>query len=113
MALKDLPQEEFILKGHAACPGCPITVALRIALKALSEKTILVVPACCSAVIQALYPKSAFNVPTLNIAFEASAAAASGIAAALKMQHNESVVPVVWAGDGGSYDIGIQALSGA
>jgi len=113
MAIKDLPQEEFILKGHAACPGCPITIALRIALKALAEKTILVVPACCSAVIQALYPKSAFNIPTLNIAFEASAAAASGISAALKMLKNKDIIPMVWAGDGGTYDIGIQALSGA
>lgn len=113
MAIKDLPQEEFILKGHAACPGCPITIALRLALKALGEKTILVVPACCSAVIQALYPKSAFNVPTLNIAFEASAAAASGISAALKKLNNKEVIPMVWAGDGGTYDIGIQALSGA
>jgi pyruvate ferredoxin oxidoreductase beta subunit len=113
MAIKDLPPEEYVLKGHAACPGCPITVALRITMKALMKKTILVVPACCSAVIQALYPKSGFNVPTLNIAFEASAAAASGVSAALKMLNKSDVTPVVWAGDGGSYDIGIQALSGA
>ena len=113
MAIKDLPIEEYVLKGHAACPGCPITVALRITMKALKKKTILVVPACCSAVIQALYPKSGFAVPTLNIAFEASAAAASGVSAALKMLNKKDITPIVWAGDGGSYDIGIQALSGA
>ncbi len=113
MAIKDLPMDEYILKGHAACPGCPATIALRITLKALGKKTILIVPACCSAVIQALHPHTAFNVPTLNIAFEASAAAASGVAAALKMLEKKDVLPVVWAGDGGSYDIGLQALSGA
>ena len=113
MAIKDLPLDEYILKGHAACPGCPITIALRTALKALGKNTILIVPASCSAVIQALYPKTAFNVPTLNIAFEAAAAAASGVAAGLKMQGKDDVLPVVWAGDGGSYDIGLQALSGA
>jgi len=113
VAIKDLPLEERILKGHAACPGCPITIALRTALKALGKKTLLIIPASCSAVVQALYPKTAFNVPTLNIAFEASAAAASGVAAALKALGEKDVLPVVWAGDGGSYDIGLQALSGA
>ena len=113
VAIKDLPLDEKILKGHAACPGCPITIALRTALKALGEKTILVIPASCSAVVQALYPKTAFNVPTLNIAFEAAASAASGVAAALKALEKKDILPVVWAGDGGSYDIGLQALSGA
>ena len=113
MAIKDLPLEEYVLKGHAACPGCPVTIALKIALKALGKKTIMAVPASCSAVIQSLYPKSSFNLPTLNIAFEASAAAASGIAAALKAMGREDIIPLVWAGDGGSYDIGLQALSGA
>ncbi|MBC7080786.1 MAG: 3-methyl-2-oxobutanoate dehydrogenase subunit beta [Thermoplasmatales archaeon] len=113
MAIKDLPKEEYILKGHAACPGCPITIALRIALKALGKKVIFVVPASCSAVIQALYPKTSFAIPTLNIAFEASAAAASGIASSLKVLGREDIIPVVWAGDGGTYDIGLQALSGA
>ncbi|MBC7128363.1 MAG: 3-methyl-2-oxobutanoate dehydrogenase subunit beta [Thermoplasmatales archaeon] len=113
MAIKDLPKEEYILKGHAACPGCPITIALRTALKALGKKVIFVIPASCSAVIQSLYPKTSFAFPTLNIAFEASAAAASGVASALKMLGRDDITPVVWAGDGGTYDIGLQALSGA
>jgi pyruvate ferredoxin oxidoreductase beta subunit len=113
MAIKDLPVEEYVLEGHAACPGCPITIALRTALKALGEKTVLIIPACCSAVVEALYPKTAFNVPVLNIAFEAAAAGASGVAAALRALDRDDVTPVVWAGDGGTYDIGLQALSGA
>jgi len=113
VAIPKLPLEEYVLKGNAACPGCPATIALRTTLKALGKKTILIVPASCSAVIQSIVPKTSFGVPTLNIAFAASASAASGVAAALKMLGKDDITPVVWAGDGGSYDIGIQALSGA
>jgi pyruvate ferredoxin oxidoreductase beta subunit len=113
MAIKDLPEEECVLQGNAACPGCPITVALRIVFKALGKKTIVSIPACCSAVIQALYPKTSFAFPTMNIAFEAVAASASGVAAALKALGKNDVLSVAWAGDGGSYDIGLQAMSGA
>ncbi|KAA0004094.1 MAG: 3-methyl-2-oxobutanoate dehydrogenase subunit beta [Thermoplasmata archaeon] len=113
MAIKDLPKEELVLQGNASCPGCPATVAFRIVLKALGKKTIVSVPACCSAVIQSLYPKTSFAIPIMNIAFEAAAASASGIAAALKAQGKEDILSIVWAGDGGSYDIGIQAMSGA
>ncbi|HDO19760.1 MAG TPA: 3-methyl-2-oxobutanoate dehydrogenase subunit beta [Thermoplasmatales archaeon] len=113
MAIKDFPREEYILPGSAACPGCPSTMGLRTVLKALGKDTILVVPACCTAVIESLYPHTSFNVPLLNIAFEAAAAAASGIEAALRKQGKEYINVVVWAGDGGTYDIGLQALSGA
>jgi len=113
MALKDLPREEYLLPGSAACPGCPATIGLRTVLKALGKKTILVVPACCTAVIESWYPNSSFNVPLLNIAFEASGAAASGIVSALKQKGRDDINVVVWAGDGGTYDIGIQAMSGA
>ena len=113
MAIKDLPMEEYVLEGNASCPGCPLTVALRIVLKALGKNTILTIPASCSAVVQSLYPKTSYNVPTLNIAFEAAAASASGLVASLKAQKKDNITVVAWAGDGGSYDIGLQALSGA
>ncbi|PKK81615.1 MAG: 2-ketoisovalerate ferredoxin oxidoreductase [Thermoplasmata archaeon HGW-Thermoplasmata-2] len=113
VTLKDMPKEELILKGNAACPGCPATVALRIVLKVLGKNTIMTVPACCTAVIQGLYPRTAFNVPLMNIAFEAVGAGASGIKAGLRSQGKDDVNVLAWAGDGGSYDIGIQALSGA
>ncbi|MDD5502533.1 MAG: thiamine pyrophosphate-dependent enzyme [Candidatus Thermoplasmatota archaeon] len=113
MAIKDLPKDEYLLKGNAACPGCPASQALRVVLKALGQNTTMVVPACCTAVIQGIYPKSAFNVPLMNIAFEAAAACASGIKAGYKAQGNDDTNVLVWAGDGGSYDIGFQALSGA
>ncbi|HHH77692.1 MAG TPA: pyruvate synthase subunit beta, partial [Thermoplasmatales archaeon] len=113
VALKDLPREEYLLQGNAACPGCPATIAFRTVMKALGKNTIVTVPASCSAVIQSLYPKTSFAIPTMNIAFEAAAASASGIEAALHAQGKDDVTVLAWAGDGGSYDIGLQALSGA
>lgn len=113
MAIKDIPVDECVLQGNAACPGCPATMGLRIVLKALGRKTVMVVPACCTAVIESLYPNTSFEVPVMNIAFEAAAAGASGVEAALRKQGREDITVVAWAGDGGTYDIGLQALSGA
>lgn len=104
---------ECILPGSAACPGCPATMALRITLKALGKNTIMVVPACCTSVIESLHPNTSFDVPVMNIAFEAAAAGASGVKAALRTQGKDDTTVLAWAGDGGTYDIGIQALSGA
>ena len=113
MAIKDLPVEECYIPGSAACPGCPATMAMRTVFKAIGKNMIMVVPACCTAVIESLHPKTSFDIPTMNIAFEAAAAGASGIEAALRQQGKEDTTVVAWAGDGGTYDIGIQALSGA
>ncbi len=113
MAIKDLPDTECVLAGSAACPGCPATMGLRIVFKALGKNTVMIVPACCTAVIESVYPNTSFNIPVMNIAFEAAAAGASGVEAALRQQGRTDITVVAWAGDGGTYDIGIQALSGA
>jgi pyruvate ferredoxin oxidoreductase beta subunit len=113
VTLKELPREEYLLKGHAACAGCGASIALRLLFKALGNRIILVVPACCTTVIQGPYPFTAFAVPLQNMLFEATGAAASGIAAALRIRGIKDVTVIGWAGDGGTVDIGIQALSGA
>ncbi len=113
VSIKELPKEEYFLKGHIACAGCGLAIALRLLFKALGRKVILVVPACCSSVIPGPYPFTSFAVPVQNIVFEATGAAASGIAAALRKKGIGDVTVVGWAGDGGTFDIGIQALSGA
>ncbi len=113
MAIKDIPKDESYIPGSAACPGCPATMAMRTVFKALGKKMIMVVPACCTAVIESLHPNTSFDIPTMNIAFEAAAAGASGVEAALRKQGKDDITVVAWAGDGGTYDIGIQALSGA
>nr|MDO8100283.1 3-methyl-2-oxobutanoate dehydrogenase subunit beta [Candidatus Njordarchaeota archaeon] len=108
-----LPEEELVLPGNSSCAGCGGTLALRHTLKALGKRTIIVVPACCTSVIQGLYPNSALNIPTLNTAFASAAAAASGVTAALEARQVDDITVLAWAGDGGTADIGIQALSGA
>ena len=113
VTLKELPKEEYLLKGHAACAGCGAAISLRLLFKALGNKVILIVPACCTTVIQGPYPYTSVKVPLLNIVFEATGAAASGVVAALKKRGINDVTVVGWAGDGGTADIGLQALSGA
>jgi len=111
--LKELPKEEYFFPGHAACSGCGAVVAIRLAQKALGPRTVFVVPACCTSVLQSAFPFTAFATPCLNIAFEAAAAAASGVVAAYEKRGVKDVTVLAWAGDGGTVDIGIQALSGA
>jgi len=113
VTLKELPKEEYWLQGNAACAGCGAAVAIRLAQKALGPRTVFVVPACCTSVIQSAFPFTAFATPCLNIAFEAAAAAASGVVAAYETQGLKDVTVLAWAGDGGTVDIGLQALSGA
>ena len=113
VTIKELPKEEYLLKGHAACAGCGPAISLRLIFKALGNKIFLVVPACCTTVIQGPYPYTSFSVPLQNVLFESTAAAASGIVAGLRQRNLEGITVVGWAGDGGTVDIGIQALSGA
>ena len=118
VTLKSLPEEELFLAGSTACAGCPSSLALRTAFKALGSNTILVVVASCTSVLQGSYPLSAINLPLMNVAFATGGASASGIVAAIEAlakrgEFEEKPNVLVWAGDGGTYDIGIQALSGA
>jgi len=113
VSIKELSKEEYLLKGHIACAGCGPAISLRLLFKALGNRVIMVVPACCSSVIPGPYPYTSFAVPVQNILFEATGATASGVVAALRQRGVKDVTVVGWAGDGGTFDIGIQALSGA
>ena len=110
--IKALPRKKYVMPGNAACPGCPETMGFRYLGMALGDKAVTVIPAGCSSVIQGLWPRQGWGLPVLNIVFAAGAAAASGLSRALKRRGIEAQV-VVWAGDGGTADIGLQALSGA
>jgi pyruvate/2-oxoacid:ferredoxin oxidoreductase beta subunit len=99
--------------GHLACQGCGGANAMRFALKALGEKTVMVMPACCWAVINGPFPHTAVTVPVFQTAFETAGSAASGIRAGLDMRGDTETTVLAWAGDGGTFDIGLQALSGA
>ena len=99
--------------GHLACPGCGAPLAMRLVLKGLGPKTIVVMPACCWSIIAGPWPQSSLKVPLYHTAFETGAALASGVRAALDMRGDQDTTVMVWAGDGGTFDIGLQALSGA
>jgi len=104
---------ELMCSGHVGCPGCGATIAMRFMLKALGEKTVMVLPACCWSVIAGPYPQSSLKIPVIHTAFETGGATASGVRAALDMRGDEETTVITWAGDGGTFDIGFQALSGA
>jgi pyruvate/2-oxoacid:ferredoxin oxidoreductase beta subunit len=99
--------------GNLGCPGCGASIAINHALKGLGEKTVLVIPACCFAIMAGPYPMTALKVPILHTAFATAAVAAAGVRAGLDMRGDRQTTVVAWAGDGGTFDIGIQALSGA
>lgn len=112
--IKDkIPSEELLVGGHLACPGCGGALAMRLVLKELGPNTMVVLPACCWSIIAGPYPQSSLKVPLYHTAFETGAAVASGVRAALDMQGQTDTTVLVWAGDGGTFDIGLQALSGA
>ena len=106
-------EKEYVLPGTRACQGCGLSIAYRFALKALREDTIVTLPACCLCVLHGLYPLTPVLVPTVNNTFASTAASASGIAAGLAALNRTETTVVAFAGDGGTFDMGIQALSGA
>jgi len=108
----NLTAEEFVYPGNRACSGCTLSILYRIGLKALGRDCIFVVPPSCLTVMQGLYPIAATQMPILNGTFASTAAIATGVRAAMKRLGKKTQV-VAWAGDGGTADIGIQALSGA
>ena len=109
----NLTEEEFVHPGNRACAGCGLSIIYRIGLKALGKNTILVVPPSCLTVLQGLYPVASTKLPCVNVTFASTGAAATGVRGAMKALKKEGVNVVAWAGDGGTGDIGIQALSGA
>ena len=112
--------KEWFLPGNACCSGCGLEIALRWAMKALGPKIAMVTPASCLNVVIGLWPKTAPDFPQFNMAFAAGAAVATGFDAAFKAKAYkfpgkgwDEMISICFAGDGGTTDIGIQALSGA
>lgn len=108
-----LTDEEIMNPGNRACSGCGLGIVYRTALKALGKDTVLAVPPSCLTVLQGLYPVASTKLPCVNVTFASTAAAATGVRAALRATGRDHLNVVAFAGDGGTGDIGIQALSGA
>jgi len=110
----DLPEEEFIYPGTRACAGCGMALIYRIALKALGAKTIATVPASCLTVLHGMQGFCSTKISVYHTPFATTGASASGILASLEDKGlADEITVLAFAGDGGTTDIGIQALSGA
>ena len=112
-------KRENFAPGHRACIGCGEALAVRLVCKALGQNIIIVNATGCVEIISSQLPYTSWRVPWIHTLFENTAAVASGIEAGLKVmtrkgRHSIPDIKVVaLAGDGGTSDIGVQALSGA
>jgi pyruvate ferredoxin oxidoreductase beta subunit len=118
-AVRTLTQKEYFAPGHRACQGCAEALAIRLVCKALGRNIIIASATGCMEVVSTPIPFTAWRVPWFHVAFENAAAVASGIKSALKVLMRKGRIPskkivtLAMAGDGGTADIGLQALSGA
>ncbi len=109
-----LSREELLAQGHRACAGCGSVLVMRYALKASGKNVIICHATGCMEVVSSPYPETAWKVPWIHVAFENAAAVASGVSRALKTAGKDKETKVMAiGGDGGTFDIGLQALSGA
>lgn len=112
---------DYILPGHRLCAGCAAPVIVKLTLKAVPnpENVVIVNATGCLEVATTIFPYTAWKRPWIHNAFENAAATASGVVAAFKALKRKGVwkddepTVIVFGGDGGTYDIGLQSLSGA
>ncbi len=118
-AARLLPTEQRFVSGHRACQGCAEALAVRMIHSILGRNTMVASATGCMEIISSSYPDTAWTVPWIHVAFENAAAVASGVEAGLQILMKKGKLPrrrinvVGMGGDGGTADIGLQALSGA
>jgi len=115
----DIPREERFAPGHSMCQGCGAALIMRHLMKALGRDAIIAMATGCVEVTTTLFPRTSWKNPWIHLAFENAGAVASGIEAAIKALQRKGVLDpdrrikvVAIAGDGGTFDIGLQSLSG-
>ena len=114
-----LPREEYFTSGHRSCQGCGEALAVRWVCKAIGKDAIIAHATGCMEIVSSGWPQTAWMHPWIHVAFENTAAVASGIESALKVLARKGKLQgpmpkvVAMGGDGGTTDIGLQALSGA
>jgi pyruvate ferredoxin oxidoreductase beta subunit len=105
--------KSYFHPGHTACAGCGQSLAARLVIDTAGANTIVVNSTGCLEVFSTKYPESAWGVPWIHSLFENSAAVASGVESALRYLGKKDAINVIaQGGDGGTADIGLQALSG-
>ncbi len=117
VALKDLSTDELYAPGHRLCAGCGPSISVRMALKATRGPTVVVNATGCIEVSTTIFPYTAWRIPWVHTLFENAAAVAGGLEYAYEALEKQGerkgkVDIVALGGDGGTFDIGIQALSG-
>ncbi|MBD3348215.1 MAG: pyruvate ferredoxin oxidoreductase, partial [Candidatus Eisenbacteria bacterium] len=119
VSIKELKKRpERLAPGHRACAGCTAPIAIRNALKMTEDHLVCSIATGCMEVSTTIYPFNSWNVSLIHSCFENSAATISGVEAAYQKLKRDGKVKedfkfIGWAGDGGTYDIGLQSLSGA
>ncbi len=118
--LKELARESpKLLPGHRHCAGCAVPIVVKLVLASVKEPAVVVTATGCLQVATTIFPYTSWYIPWIHNAFENAAATASGIEAAFKALkkrgavNDDNVNIIVFGGDGGTYDIGFQSLSGA
>jgi len=120
LTLKELSKKEDLLTGgHRLCAGCAAPTVVRQILLAAEHPVVCTNATGCLEVATTIYPQTAWRVPWFHSAFENSAATSSGIESMYKSLRRQGKIPdkridfIAFGGDGGTYDIGLQSLSGA
>jgi pyruvate ferredoxin oxidoreductase beta subunit len=119
LSVKDLKSRpERLAPGHRACAGCTAPIVLKTAMKMTDANLVCSIATGCMEVSTGIYPFNSWNVSLIHSAFENAAATISGVEAAYQKLHRDGKVKenfkfIGFAGDGGTYDIGFQSLSGA
>lgn len=106
-------EEGQFCSGHNACAGCAEALSMRVILNAIGDDAVGVVVPSCTAIILGGHPRSSARIPFIHGLLETAAAMASGVKRGLVARGKEDTTVVCMAGDGGTYDIGLQALSSA
>ncbi|RLC65305.1 MAG: pyruvate ferredoxin oxidoreductase, partial [Chloroflexi bacterium] len=124
MATKLTPKElakrpERLAPGHRLCAGCGASIIVRQMMAAIDDPVVIANATGCLEVATTIYPYTAWRVPWIHNAFENAASTISGVEAAYRSMVRQGKIPeqnvkfIAYGGDGGTYDIGLQALSGA
>lgn len=115
--IRDVPVEEYFAPGHRLCAGCGPSLAVRLAMKSIRKPTVVVNATGCVEVSTSMFPYVSWRVPWIHVAFDNAPAVASGVAEAFRILNKKrgrtmyDVIAI--GGDGATFDIGLQALSGA
>ncbi|MGC8554552.1 MAG: thiamine pyrophosphate-dependent enzyme [Candidatus Acidulodesulfobacterium sp.] len=113
MLTKEETHNELFTMGHTGCSGCAQSMSVKLIMEILGKNTIATSATGCLEVFSTRWPESSWKIPWIHSLFENSAAVASGVEAALKyMGKKDGITVIAQGGDGGTADIGLQALSG-